>query len=286
MSRRNRTSPLEDLIEIASRIPWWIGVLSGVVAYALLHYAAAMTFASPSNLRDVGSIAGKSVFKGAATGLQYAVPLALFAGAVVSLVNDRKRKALAAALATPTIPVPLADMNWQDFEILIGELFRRAGFTVTETGGTQADGGVDLVLRKDGETHLVQCKHWRAQKVGVQIVRELYGVMAARGAAGGFVVTSGQFTNEAKSFAQGRNVELVGGEELAQLSDVLAAQFGRSSVSAPADEPAPGSNSKPSGCPLCGAPMLRRMARRGMNAGGEFWGCTAFPNCKGTRPIG
>lgn len=286
MARTDRTSPLEDLVEIASRVPWWVGLLTAIVAYFSLHYFATMTFANSANLRDFGLIAQQSLFKTAATFLQYLVPFALLGGVAISVLKDRKRKALVAFLAAPKTPVPLADMNWQDFEILIGELFRRAGFTVTETGGTQADGGVDLVLRKDGETHLVQCKHWRAQKVGVQIVRELYGVMAARGAAGGFVVTSGQFTNEAKSFAQGRNVELVGGEELAQLSDVLAAQFGRSSVSAHADEPAPGMNPKPSGCPLCGAPMLRRMARRGMNAGGEFWGCTAFPNCKGTRPIG
>jgi restriction system protein len=44
---------------------------------------------------------------------------------------------------------------------------------------------------------LVQCKQWKAFKVGVQVVRELYGLMAAHGAAGGFVVTSGRFTDEA-----------------------------------------------------------------------------------------
>jgi restriction system protein len=51
-------------------------------------------------------------------------------------------------------------------------------------------------------------------KVGVDIVRELYGVMAARGATGGFVVTSGRFTDEATSFASGRNVNLVDGPKL------------------------------------------------------------------------
>ena len=49
----------------------------------------------------------------------------------------------------------------------------------------------------------------RAFKVGVDVVRELYGVMAARGATGGFVVTSGRFTEEANRFASGRNVTLV-----------------------------------------------------------------------------
>lgn len=49
-------------------------------------------------------------------------------------------------------------------------------------------------VRKGSELHLVQCKQWKAFKVGLDVVRQLYGVMAARGAAGGFVVTSGTFT--------------------------------------------------------------------------------------------
>ena len=97
-------------------------------------------------------------------------------------------------------------------------------------------------LGKGGEKFLVQCKQWRAFKVGVEVVRELYGVMAAKGAAGGFVVTSGRFTDEAAAFA-------------------------RSSTS-----PA---------CPRCSKPMVKRLAKRGANVGGEFWGCTGYPACKG-----
>ena len=38
-------------------------------------------------------------------------------------------------------------------------------------------------------------------------------------------------------------------------------------------------------CPLCGKPMRRRTARKGPHAGQQFWGCSAYPDCKGTRPI-
>ena len=38
-------------------------------------------------------------------------------------------------------------------------------------------------------------------------------------------------------------------------------------------------------CPLCGKPMLRRMAKKGINSGHEFWSCSDYPNCRGTRPI-
>ncbi len=33
-------------------------------------------------------------------------------------------------------------------------------------------------------------------------------------------------------------------------------------------------------CPRCGAPMVRRRARRGDNAGSEFYGCSRFPHCR------
>ena len=36
-------------------------------------------------------------------------------------------------------------------------------------------------------------------------------------------------------------------------------------------------------CPSCGREMMARTARRGRNAGDQFWGCVAYPTCKGTR---
>ncbi|MBP1588950.1 MAG: four helix bundle suffix domain-containing protein [Kiritimatiellae bacterium] len=37
-------------------------------------------------------------------------------------------------------------------------------------------------------------------------------------------------------------------------------------------------------CPECDAPMVRRIARKGQNAGKPFFSCSQYPNCKGTRP--
>ncbi len=36
-------------------------------------------------------------------------------------------------------------------------------------------------------------------------------------------------------------------------------------------------------CPQCGALMRLRTARTGANAGSQFWGCSTYPACKGTR---
>ncbi len=50
----------------------------------------------------------------------------------------------------------------------------------------------------------------------------------------------------------------------------------RTEQSAQADAPA---------CPLCGKPMIKRVAKKGINSGKEFWSCSAYPECCGTRKI-
>lgn len=38
-------------------------------------------------------------------------------------------------------------------------------------------------------------------------------------------------------------------------------------------------------CPKCGAPMVKRRATKGENAGKEFWGCSKYPHCRGIIQI-
>ena len=142
------------------------------------------------------------------------------------------------------------------------------------------------MLRRGGERHLVQCKQWRAYKVGVETVRELYGVMAARGAAGSFVVTSGRFTSEATTFAQGRNIQLVDGARLQRWMDVdrsAGAPAARSSTTMTKAETRASPVTDPPSCPSCGGAMVLRQAKQGPHAGRDFWGCVQFPSCRGTR---
>ncbi|MCB2008386.1 MAG: topoisomerase DNA-binding C4 zinc finger domain-containing protein, partial [Rhodoferax sp.] len=106
-------------------------------------------------------------------------------------------------------------------------------------------------------------------------------------ATGGFVVTSGRFTDEAISFASGRNVTLVDGPKLHGLLRQAQAGADRSPAQKPAVPVAhsPTPSAEALACPLCAKPMVRRTAKRGANAGNEFWGCTGYPACRGTRPI-
>lgn len=38
-------------------------------------------------------------------------------------------------------------------------------------------------------------------------------------------------------------------------------------------------------CPLCAKPMALRTAKQGKHAGIQFWGCSAYPECKGAREL-
>lgn len=108
----------------------------------------------------------------------------------------------------------LEGMTRREFEVQVGKALRAQGYQVTPAEGG-ASAGVDLVLRRDRQTHLVRCE--RAQRVGVDVVQQLHRVMAARGAPGGIVVTSGRFSREATAFAIGCNIRLIEGPALAAM---------------------------------------------------------------------
>lgn len=38
-------------------------------------------------------------------------------------------------------------------------------------------------------------------------------------------------------------------------------------------------------CPKCSSEMVRKVAKKGKNAGNEFWACSAFPKCRHTEVI-
>ena len=285
MTRRKKSSLFEVLIDIVAMLPWWAGVVLAVVSYLVLHRTAALAPVAAFQPGQAEALVVQTFGKTLATFGQYLLPLICLAGAGISAWRRRERAALVHNVVKSDSADALNGMPWQQFEQLVGEAFRLEGFAVAETGGSAADGGVDLVLSKGGEKFLVQCKQWRAFRVGVEVVRELYGVMAASGVAGGFVVTSGRFTGEATAFASGRNVTLIDGSKLHAM--IQQAQAARPSAGAaqPARSASP-QPSAPPACPACSKKMVKRKARRGANAGSEFWGCTGYPTCKGTRAAG
>ncbi|WP_457665975.1 restriction endonuclease [Thiolapillus sp.] len=272
---KRKQSLFEGLIELAAQLPWWAGVLLAAISYVIIHHFAVQPMVATTTPGQFSQAITVNISQTLATIFQYILPGGFLIGALVSALKRTKRKRLLNITKEAVHPNAVKSLSWQEFEVLVGQVFRHRGYTVRETA-KGADGGVDLELRKDGELKLVQCKQWRATKVGVRIVRELFGVMAARGATGAYVVTSGVFTKEARNFADGRNITLIDGSTLEKMIKKAATQ--------PMNQSANVETSAPS-CPKCGGAMVKRIARKGKNAGQQFWGCASFPKCHGTLAI-
>ena len=290
---RRKQGAAGDFVDIVALLPWWAGIALALVGYLVLHRFAGM----PQGTMQAGH-SSDFITRGVITMFafvgQFAVPFICLLGALLSFIRRRKRIALVDTVTHSSSASALDNMSWREFELLVGEAFRLQGYKVTEQGGARPDGGVDLVLSKGNETFLVQCKQWKAFKVSVDIVRDLYGVMAARGAAGGFVVTSGRFTADATEFANGRNVKLIDGPVLLEMLRQAKASVSSSAAPSPQGavprRPAASvykatastAEAAPS-CPVCQASMRLRTARKGVKAGSTFWGCSSYPACRGTR---
>jgi restriction system protein len=282
LARRDKTSPLEDVFKLVGMLPWWVGVVAAIGLYIGLHAYASQVAMPIMPGTQLATTASQAIFRTLAGIFQYILPVVCLAAAGASAWKASQRKSLAHGVTASSSASSLDGMTWQEFELLVGEAFRQKGYKVLELGGAGPDGGVDLVLTKGSEKFLVQCKQWKAFKVGIDVVRELYGVMAAKGAAGGFVVTSGKFTADAQEFARGRNVTLVDGDKLFAMLQAARAGIRKGASATGAQV---GSGASAPACPACGSAMVKREAKRGANAGNAFWGCTTYPKCRGTAPI-
>ncbi len=250
---RNKTTFIDLLVEL----PWWVSVLVSATAYVMMAHVL------PSIQTD-NQIAAM-VFKAFVIPAPYIAGLILLA-APFAFLNTRRK---AIQLDTQRNIQTVRDLHWRNFEELVAEAYRRQGYRVTE-GGYGADGGIDLELRKDGQLTLVQCKQWKTQKVGVNVVREMFGVLTAHQANHFIIISSGTFTQQAIDFAAGKPIELIDGPKLlALVNDVqVSPQV---------------TIEKPKVCPKCSGELVERTAKRGPNAGTTFLGCSTFPKCRYTE---
>lgn len=274
-------------------LPWWVTLTIAGAGYAVIEWLQREAFGGKSEV-------GMAV----ATGVYAPLWLGFFVFlSVLSAVHRRDRERL---VDEQSGLESLKGMPWKAFEHLVAEAFERKGFRSFYTLDRGADGGVDVELRKDGRLTLVQCKKWKQSTVGVPVVREMFGILHARGADEVMVVTTGGFSPDAMAFAKGKPIKLIDGEELWKL--VREVQQGATAseegggLAAPPDVPGvaftateeatgPGvvremtvAAASPC-CPNCGGGMRKTQAKRGKNAGKWFWGCERYPDCRGSVSI-
>lgn len=272
----------ESGLDILAALPWPVGIGAGLLGYWAVRYGAAWYFGSHDG--ELAEAFSQQLGSGALAPLAWAVLIICWIAAGVSYLRGRQRARL---LETRIGLDSITALDWREFEQLVGEAFRRQGYSIEETGLGGADGGVDLVLRREGRSWLVQCKRWRQRQVPVTTVREMWGLLAHHAADGIKIVCVGDYTPDARRFASGKAIELITGQDLVAMVDAVrqtappvrapAARTGPTVVPSPA--PAPAHVASPA-CPKCSGPMVRRANRQ---TGSAFWGCTGYPRCRGTR---
>jgi len=279
---RKKQSLLDDLFKFLLAAPWWAGPICVAVAYGFLRWLIPMVLeiggqdnAATKTMVSTLAMMSVQVAPYAAGGV-----LLLWLFALLIKLMDRDRFESQTGLDS------IGKLGWVQFERLLGEFYRRQGYQVEVTGSDSGDGGVDVRLRRDGKTTLVQCKHWQVRSVGVKPVRELLGVMTSENAHYGILVTSGSFTPDAVAFAEKNGIRLIDGPELEKMiRSVLQAGQPESAARQTASSPAVADSGAAPACPICGAAMKKRTASQGRHAGTQFWGCSRYPACKGIRQI-
>lgn len=133
-------------------------------------------------------------------------------------------------------------LSWEQFEHLVAAWYAAQGYTVDHRGTAargHTDGGVDLVVRRNGRRLLVQCKHAKAYQVPYNPVMQLAALIKGDSdepADGAVFVTSGEFTPEAiRKASRFPELSLIDGAVLRRMLGAVPAE------PAPA-EPAPALN--------------------------------------------
>lgn len=320
---RKKTSPVEDLFEIATLLPWWASVGIAVVAYFVCHSFATADIAIATKPSELGQSFVHTIVKTIASFAQYLLPVIFLAGAAFSAMREFGKKS--SILRVPGSfnrdrsqsktgesadhgdpwkaereaddlykmwkrspsdeepkhkPAPthwsaelLAALEWKRFEEVCAGLFERLGFE-TKSATRGADGGIDICLYQPPSNlpvAVVQCKSW-SKKVGVNVVRELRGVMAAGGVTKGIFVTSSTYTDDAIAFASANHIDLMDSKAvlaaIRKLAEEQQASLLRLATAGDYTTPT---------CASCGVKMVLRKPKSG---GKQFWGCVNYPKCK------
>ena len=223
MARRRQNG-----LETVASMPWQIGIALGLIGYIAIRHGIGWYLGSLND--PIWSSVGKSATSGIYAPFAWILLIGCWSAAVASFVGRIRRRKL---LDGQTGIDSLRQISWRQFEQLTGEAFRRQGYEIKETGLGGADGGIDLILRKNGRTTLVQCKQWQNRQVGVKIVREMYGLLLHHQAAAVKIVALGHYTNDAHRFVQGKPIELIDGGAL--IATVRSVQTSKARTTKPTD---------------------------------------------------
>lgn len=185
--------------------PWWIGIILAAIVYIAMRFGFAA-------LMPPGKTAQAVADGMAQIAWVFALPF-LFAAAVSLLrqfIHARLRPRRRSLVTLRVLPR-------HRFELLVGEAFGRQGYVVEPRGSRAPEGDVDLELWRERRKSVVVCRHWQVRQIGIELIRELYGILKFERADEAIFLSSGSYTHDAWQFAQGKPLRLIDGEGLLNL---------------------------------------------------------------------
>ena len=218
MRKPRSNDSLDRLLSLLRIMPWWVGPSMAAMTFLSIRFVLPALFPHGSN---DGSQTLRDDFYAALSWFAPGVILLVWLVAEGFKFSSRRLFDRQEDIAD------IRDLSWLEFERFITETYRRRGYLAQHVGAPGGDGGIDIILLGNGERILVQCKQWKAFRVGVAPVRELLGVVTSERADRGILVTTGRFTPEARRFAErNERLELVDGGQLAEMIAGIRTQAG------------------------------------------------------------
>ena len=180
----------KSLFAVLLRSPWWISFV--VVGLITLASGALL----PKEYFVVGALAGFPIF------------------VVGCIAAWRQLRAPSPAKVTEMLDA-VNSMPWRTFADTLESAWAREGCTVERLKPGSA---ADMALVLGGKTTLVSARRWKAATHGVEPLRDLHAAMKARDAASGvYVVTQGQLSDTARTFARDHGISVLQDEGVARL---------------------------------------------------------------------
>ena len=179
---------------------------------------------------------------------------------------------LARIQSAEKIIAQLRNTDWSRFEHFIGALYGKLGYSVTQRGGANPDGGIDLIIESENECSAVQCKQWKTRDVGVKEIREFLGALTAARLKQGYFVTLTGYSPEAKQLAENNGITIVHEKEISRLIQLAESDDALLAIL----------NDPKHSCPKCGREMELYAIKQGTWSSSKQWRCTGFPDCQQT----
>jgi len=110
-------------------------------------------------------------------------------------------------------------MDGRTFEIEVAKLFQLNKYeTLLSPKG--ADGGVDIIVKKDNKKYAVQCKAHK-NKISESVARDLHGVLYSDNFSGGFLISLSGFSSKTKEFCNSKTKKNIYMLELEDIIDIV-----------------------------------------------------------------